>query len=238
MWVWRCRRNSPLVVVSPGKTAWQNSQTLDCSATSDISIPSERVRKSLGREGLSVPGIWHRQRGGDMEVLRNNKDRSIREPLPLSSKDTYPNCVHRHVSTQMICLQHISWGIRRSSLPHQGVHAQQRCNILPQLLLYLSPRRPLHIKLGHIFSEEIRESAHISREAIGATTLGFSVVCCGCQWLRIFKETCRDFLGALHRDGHHITRLPIRESCTCRQTVLKKSVKWILTHVSKGLELQ
>lgn len=147
----------------------------------------------------------------------------------MSSQDTYPNRVHRHISTQMICLQHISWGIRRSSLPHQGVHAQQRCNILPQLLLYLSPTRPLHTELGHIFSEEIRESAHISREAIGNTTLCCSVVCCGCQWLRIFKETCRDFLGALHRDGHHITRFPIRESCTCRQTVLKKSVKWILT---------
>lgn len=60
MWVWRCRRNSPLVVVSPGKTAWQKSQMWDCSATSDISKPPDCFRVSTPREGLSDTGIWYR----------------------------------------------------------------------------------------------------------------------------------------------------------------------------------
>lgn len=73
----------------------------------------------------------------------------------------------------------------------------------------------IHAELWHIFSKEIRESPHISREWIDA------ILCCRVvcrRWL--FMEIYGDFLGALNRDGHKVAQLSIRNTRTCRQTVL------------------
>lgn len=131
-------------------------------------------------------------------------------------KDTYPHCGHRPVSTRMICLQQIFW---RGSLPPQKVQA------FKGFLIFLSLTRPVHTELGHIFSEEIRESPHVSWEAINAAR------CCrGRKGFRLFVEIFRDFLAALHRDGHHITEFSIRNTSTCRQRAFYFSESWP-THV-------
>lgn len=83
-WVQRWRRNSPLVVVSPGKTAWQNSQTLDCRTMSDIMSPSDGSSRSLGREGLSLAGIWQTERTWHL-VLRKNMVKML--PGNVAGKD-------------------------------------------------------------------------------------------------------------------------------------------------------
>lgn len=50
MCVVRWRRNSPRVLVCPGKTAWQNSHTCDCSVTPDMNSPPAWLTSSLSRK--------------------------------------------------------------------------------------------------------------------------------------------------------------------------------------------